>query len=74
MTDRTGTKYTHLQRYQPIIKDKDGNEVFFDNKLERKLNRQGSLYGHVSIVQQTFNAIQAQKFKDSKALRSKSQG
>ena len=57
MTDRTGTKFTHRgKRIEP-------------NKLARNLDRQGSLYGRVSIVSQTFNNIQARKFKDAHANR-----
>ena len=63
MTDYNGTKFTHLERYQPIIKDAEGNEVFYNSKLARKLDRQGSVYGRVSLVSQTFNDIQSRKFK-----------
>lgn len=36
------------------------------HKMIRALERNGSLYGAVSIIQQTFNAIQKQKFKNAK--------
>lgn len=35
------------------------------HKLERKLERQGSLYGRVSLVSQMYNDIQERKFKDA---------
>ena len=69
MTDFNGTKYTHLERYRPIVKDEDGNEVFYQSKLERKLDRQGSLYGRVSLVSQTFNDIQKCKFKEMRTAK-----
>lgn len=59
MTDRTGTKFTHRgERTHP-------------NKLARKLDRQGSVYGRVSLVSQTFNDIQARKFKDARRSATK---
>ncbi len=37
------------------------------HKLQRKLERQGSVYGHVSLVSQMYNDIQARKYKDAQA-------
>lgn len=55
MTMSTSAKHTHLKRCQA------GKQ--YPNKLARKLDRQGSVYGRVSIVTQTFNDIQARKHK-----------
>lgn len=38
------------------------------HKLERKLERQGSLYGRVSLVSQMYNDIQVRKFKEAKEV------
>ncbi len=38
------------------------------SKLSRKLLNQGSLYGRVSLISQTFNEMRAQAWKDSKAV------
>lgn len=57
MTMSTSAKHTHLKRYQV------GKQ--YPNKLARKLDRQGSVYGRVSIVSQMYNDIQARKFKET---------
>ena len=38
------------------------------NKLARKLERHGSLYGRLSLVGEMFKDIQARKFKEAKEL------
>ena len=58
MTDHTSSKHTHLKRYQA--------DQQYPSKLARKLDRQGSVYGRVSLVSQTFNDIQSRKFKDGR--------